>query len=291
MDTRDAGHGGPEVLQVGRDPGPPGRILVVAVGALCFGLGAALGAFVLREEPSEPTGDQVLLSVGAVTENPDVFGSSRYLVPVHNLGSRAVTVEKVAVEGWSPDGGPLEQIDIPPEGWRTVPFAAAPLCDAVGADPRLVVVRGTLGGRAFQDEVPAYRSLDVLIRDQGVRCFAPDGGAPAAEQLPGTWIVRDGEYLNGTILVRFDEDGGLLLEDGTKASVHDSQRVAGRWSLAGSRITVEADSGSHCSLGNRWEWTATLDRESRLRLRLTAGGGSGCRRDLDRLWVAERVSP
>jgi hypothetical protein len=291
VDTRDANHGGPEVLEVGRDPTPPRRAFVVAVGVLCFGLGAALGASLLREEVPEPAAGRVLLSVGAVTENPDLFGSARYLVPVHNLGSRTVTVEKVAVEGWSPDGSPVERIDIPTNGWQTVPFAARPLCDTVGPDPRLVVVRGTLDGRAFQYEIPAYASLDVLMRDQVVRCVAPDGQAPRSAQLRGTWIVRDGEYLPGTILVRFSGDGRLLLEDTSKLSVHDSQRVAGRWTLTDSRIAVVADTGSHCSLGDRWEWTATLTRTGWLHLRLTGGGGSGCRRDLDRTWVAERIAP
>ncbi len=291
MDTRDAGHGDPEVLEIGHDPGPPRLALVATVGALFLGLGAALGATLASPDSPHPPAGRILLSVGAVTENPDLFGSSRYLASVHNLGDSTVTVRHTALEGWAPDGSVHEAIAISPGGWQSVPLAVLPACDGPPRDLRAVVVRGTVDGRDFQRVLPAYDSVDPLLRDWEVRCFPPDGRPPTPGQLLGTWLVRAGEYLPGTILVRFLDDGRLVVDDGTKQSVHDSERVVGRWVLNGSRIAVEADTGSHCSLGNRWQWDVEVDRADWLHLRHSGGGPTACRRDLDRVWVAERVAP
>lgn len=291
MELRDADHGVPDVLEIGRDPRPPGIALVVTIGALCLGTGAALGATLLREDPVPPGTGRVLLSVGSVTENPDVFGSTRYLIPVHNLGDRAVTIQTVSVQGWRTDGGPHETAAVLPGGWQTVPVLADSLCDGVGSDLRLVVVSGAVGDREFRAEIPAYQSLDILMRDQSLRCFGHSGRAPTAEEMRGTWLVRDGEHLPGTILVHFLAQGRLALHDSTKPTVVGSESLRGRWSLTGSEVEVVLDSGQHCSLGTRWTWEVAIEQETTLYLRRAGRAENGCRPDLDRVWAAERVSP
>jgi hypothetical protein len=82
-----------------------------------------------------------------------------------------------------------------------------------------------------------------------------------------------------------------VLEDETTASIYDSFRVVGRYTLSGWRLTVKAETGFHCRFGDHWAWRLVLTDWGTLDLRHIGAGATGCRPDLGRQWIAERLDP
>lgn len=294
MRTRDTAAGAPEVLEIGHDPGPPRHALTAAVGALCLALGVGAGASLSRgsdEAGSRASADEVLLSVGAVEENGDLLDGPRYVARVHNLGPDDVTLESVGVLGWDDSGASQGAVEVPAGEWATAPLDAMVVCDANPPFPARVVVRGTLESGTFEEVLPLSTADSPLSMDWMTRCDAVLGRPPTPDELEGVWMVRWGEYLDSIILLHFLPGRRFVLEDETTASIFDSGRVVGRYTLSGWRLTVKAETGFHCRFGDHWTWRLALTDWGTLDLRHIETGTTGCRPDLGRLWVAERLDP
>jgi len=292
--TPDTAAGAPEVLEIGDDLGPPRLALTAAVGALCLAVGAGAGASLSRgpdEAGARASEDEVLLSVGAVEENGDLLNGPRYVARVHNLGPETVTLTYLGVLGWDDSGSSQGTAEVPAGKWATVPLDAVVDCDADPPFPARVVARGTLEGASFEEVLQLSTANSPLSLDWMTRCDAMIGGPPTPGELEGVWIVRWGEYLDSIILLHFLPGRRFVLEDETTASIYDSGRVVGRYSLSGWRLTVEAETGFHCRFGDHWVWRLVLTDWGTLDLRHVGAGATGCRADLGRQWIAERLDP
>ena len=264
------------------------------MGLLCLALGTSIGVTLQSDRDdagSLGTDDRVLLSAGGVTENRDLLSGPRYLVNMHNLGRQEVTLEHVEMLGWEDGATWQEDVTVPPGSWATAPLHAAVVCTLPPPAPTRLLVRGTLGGTSFEKVLPLFEDAWPLTMDWLGRCDEPVGGPPTVDELEGIWLVNRGDYLDSAILLHFLPGRRLVLEDGTTSTIYNSARVVGRFTLAGSRLSVEATSGFHCRFGDQWAWRLALAGDDWLHLRLVDAGTTGCRRDLGRVWIAERLAP
>lgn len=237
-----------------------------------------------------PADREVLLSAATVLENPNLLVGSAYLVTLGNVGQEEVTIEHASIEGWPVGPAWSDTTTVPAGSWAEVPVHVDFDCRVRPPSPKQVVVRGRVGDKPFRQIISLSGTARSLAVQWENRCAVPPGRAPTLADLEGVWLVEEGESLEGTIQLRFLGDS-LMLRDGTEEIRFSSDELVARFSLVGTRLTAETETGYHCRFGDRWEWAVTLSEDDRLYVRSVASDAVGCRRDLGRAWVARRLEP
>jgi len=138
----------------------------------------------------------------------------------------------------------------------------------------------------------AERSPRVLGVSVGCVTFPPcrdrPGHMPRRQDLAGVWIVDQGNFFAGRMLIELNADGTFAMDPGT--SLFSAPGAYGVFTYRSGSLTLATRGGRDCQPGDRSLWQVGLMSDGRLRLKVITFYDSVCTVEAGEVWIARRVS-
>jgi hypothetical protein len=232
-----------------------------------------------------PASRAIELVAGPFEANLEATEGPEFVIPIYNVGDRAVRVTNVAPGMWRATSSP---VTLAPGASAEVPVDVSIDCRQTPSPTGEVVVHATSSGRSAVQTLHLPSVPRVLTEEYERLCVVPAGRVPGRQELVGVWIVDEGNFFAGQMLIDLEANGTWAMDPGT--NLFSEPGAYGVFTYRPGGLTLFTRGGRDCRRGDRSLWRVGLMSDGRLRMKVVTFADSLCTLEDGEVWIARRVS-